>query len=348
MVTMAKAMLQLIVLLLLILAPSAMAQEGDFRRPCTRACKKRPRGGIDLRPKLKVTVGSAPIATRRNPEMNQPRARPKGEPLLIESDDELRLASEEIKGGRFPTMKYSMILIKGVSSLLPLQDLTNFPGQLQIQNTENLTSVRGLESLERVGELTIQNNANLDDLSQLSGLVAVAEDMRVKGNGRLRSFATPNLESIGGNLVIERNQDLQSVVYPALESVGGSLKVRSNPSLEAMAFPALLGIGRDLSLEGSGPLLEDMSGFSSLARIGKDLQVLSNAGLRRLDGLGGAAIRRDLVVRRNPRLEDVNDLASVGRDAIIEGNNARLGGPGGSLEDPAFAMGGTVFSSPDG
>ena len=63
-----------------------------------------------------------------------------------------------------------------------------------------------MENLERVGELTIQNNANLDDLSQLSGLVAVAEDMRVKGNGRLRSFATPNLESIGGNLVIERNQ----------------------------------------------------------------------------------------------------------------------------------------------
>ena len=164
-----------------------------------------------------------------------------------------------------------MIVIKGVSSVSPLEGLRTFAGKMKILNSPNLTSLAGLGALVSIGGLTIKENDALTDINTLSQVEVIEGDLNIEKIANISSVSFPNLREIQGDLRIEQNGDLSSLYMPKLEAISGSLSIRDNKALNYFDFPSLNTIGGTFYLQ-ANPDLENFD-CPYLQTIGKDLLV---------------------------------------------------------------------------
>jgi hypothetical protein len=127
--------------------------------------------------------------------------------------------------------------IDGEDTAADIGELANIEcitGGLYISNTA-LSSLAGLESLQRVGFLKIYNNDALTSLNGLENLTSVSGALRIYNNDALTSLSgLENLISVGGDLSISENDALTSLGgLGNLSELAGVLCIEENDALPA-------------------------------------------------------------------------------------------------------------------
>lgn len=126
-----------------------------------------------------------------------------------------------------------------VSGIGNASSINAVEGTLAIVDNAELTSLDGLEGIQRVGHLMVATNTVLEDMTGL-GSIHAGTDVTVLLNPALRSLdGLGRLRSVR-NLVIQDNAQLRSLDgLSALEEITGDLTLRGNsslPSVEVQAF----------------------------------------------------------------------------------------------------------------
>jgi len=126
-----------------------------------------------------------------------------------------------------------------ITSLAPLNGITNVGDNLLIQNT-SLSNLNGLNNVTTVGgDIDIFNNASLATLNGLNSLASTAGNLVINENAALTNVdALSSLTTINGHLVVHNNATLTTIsglqnVNP--NSIGGEygLYISTNPQLSA-------------------------------------------------------------------------------------------------------------------
>ncbi len=195
-----------------------------------------------------------------------------------------------------------------LASLAPLASLREVGGTLHIVGALSLTSLTGLDELERSGHLFIERNRNLSDLHGLAGLTAV-EQITIRNNDGMTSLAGLPAGLAPSALEIDRNKllaSLDGLPKFAARSDGALLSVRVSEN------PALIDLGGlsdccadqaiDLSIDGNSAL-PDLGGLESFARLDA-LALRDNPALASLAGLDSLVEVQTLEIAYNRCLAD--------------------------------------------
>ncbi len=153
-----------------------------------------------------------------------------------------------------------------------LQDLTFLSrlqqvGGLGVINLDGLTTLRGLEGLQRVagGSLLVMKNDALRNLTGLDALVRVDQDLLINSNMALRTLDGLEVGVYArGGAVGEGSQ--VHTGWPAQQLTGGAL---------ACDLQSLVEVGRDLLLKGNGYLMS-ADALTALERIKGTASLVNN------------------------------------------------------------------------
>ncbi len=257
-------------------------------------------------------------------------------------------------GPDFEQVRYLTLGTNALADLTAFGTLRAIDTRLTVRAAPALTSLEGLDSLERLGGLRVEHNPVLDSLQGLQDASAaggVSGTIELQGNPELKTLSgldwmrwvdgdliiggtdapTPllsltgleQLEVVTGRVVIQRTRLLHSLDgLDALKEVGalhvdGTDQLASDPFTFA-GVPSLTTIHGTLDLR-NHPSVVDLAGLESVTSI-EDLYILDNPTLQALDGLEGLRSADDLIVLRNAHLADIsalNGLTSFG-DVCIE------------------------------
>jgi pimeloyl-ACP methyl ester carboxylesterase len=214
-----------------------------------------------------------------------------------------------------------------------LSSLTRVHGILNIYWNYGLTTLHGIEQLEKVGALTVYNNDLLTNLQGLDGLHVIEGNTWIADNSVLQSMHGLNgLDSIHGQLYIDENDFLQNL--SGLDNLisANEVRIEQNPSLYSLTglenlttLPNGLIIFLNLGLVNLG-------NFEKLEHVGQRLWITFNPLIESLEGLHvktitGAPIGFDhgLMVTQT-KITSLHGLESLERveGRIYIGQNAKL------------------------
>lgn len=229
-------------------------------------------------------------------------------------------------------------------NLAALQTLRSISGLLSLQGSDeyapnflaSITSLAGLESLERVGALHLEG-LSISNLEPLSGLKGSMAHITISNCDELTSLAAlSNVENVDTFEVID-NAKLESLAPIQINS-GGQLILTNNPILTnvGVGIPPYL---TAVSIEGSNiseldflsplgaatqvaiidnPLLEDTSGLSSLVDLGA-LLFIKNPNVTKLPEFEKLYSLQRLTIVDNSRLQGLPPMSG-----LVEGLGSAL------------------------
>jgi len=206
-----------------------------------------------------------------------------------------------------------------------------------------MTSLAGLEHLERVRHLVIENCDSLVDLEGLSGLQHV-QSVRIANNALLGSlWGLHNVEGRVDAVDVESNPQLsQLAAFGRVDEVAGYISIYGNRNLHSVdGFAQLKEAGGFLIIQ-ENPILNDISSFHSLERVGNGVIIRSNATLNTLRGLEQLTTVQALEIEDNQklmRLIDLMRLAGIAQDLRIRANPALPMCEAYALRDRVAAVG---------
>jgi hypothetical protein len=220
-----------------------------------------------------------------------------------------------------------------VPTLEPLTNLTfltgnvgeDEDGQLTIQRSPSLRDVGGLGSLRAVRSVVVSENTRLESLNGLS-VPPYLSEVFIANNPNLRDLAALGGLTSVDRIDIQGNDALTSL--QGLDGVTGaaSLHLSNSPALrDAGGLSQLLTLD-SLSVDGVG--LPSLDGLRSLTRV-REVVLRSNASLTQVDALARLELLDDLVVTDNPRLLGLPDFPVIGvmDRVLVRGNAALATGP---------------------
>jgi hypothetical protein len=269
--------------------------------------------------------------------------------FVASTDAELaQLVSQISADGVLPQDLYEKVEITGtVSSLDPLNEkLRWYNGSVTVFDTQALTDIN-LSNLNYVYFLDLLRNQQVVEIN-LAALQEVGDTLYISDNSALKTADLGQLETVVGDLVINGNTALESIGGNSLSVVGADLKVSDHKALKEMSFPALSSV-RDFTLKDDInldtvvvpslkeirgdlileyiPKFEDMSSFSSVEFIDRDLDIFYTNSLRSLAGLDNLVlVGRDLILKNNQALQTIGlGIQSIGGDLILEYNPSLSG-----------------------
>lgn len=211
-----------------------------------------------------------------------------------------------------------------ISSLAPLNKITQIQGALTIVNNPELKSLEGLSSLISVRGLTIDSNRSLESLSMISNLKSIEEDLMITKNESLRSFrGLEGLTKIDSAFHIEGNKSL--VDFEGLEMIQsiGFLSVRRNESLASLDNLENLIALNSLSIS-HNPSITSLNAFRNITVLSGNLGLETNASLLSLDGLNNIVTIEGFLGIYNTSLTSLAELKSlrtIGRSLYITKND---------------------------
>lgn len=193
----------------------------------------------------------------------------------------------------------------GLLSIGALEGLTEISDYLVIEDNESLDLTETPAALASVGGLYLSRLPATETLGAWASLTTVEQNVELLDLPVLDGL--DGITAVGGDIAIRRST---ATTFSALSSVqtAGSLAFADNVALSKLAgLTSLAAVSGIVSL--SDPKLEDLSGlntlsdvgrlhllyvatenldaFSSLRRVGGDLELIYNPALRDLQGLGG-------------------------------------------------------------
>ncbi len=188
----------------------------------------------------------------------------------------------------------------GLNFLTRVYGFTFGSGIVTIQNNPNLTSLNGLQGLERVTEMKISNNG-LNTIKNPSSLQQVNE-IRISNNPSLE--AIENLGSVTGTfrLVISGNSELVDI--SGLSSI-----------LAINGFPNTL-TASELTIENNASL-SSLAGIHNIVRIGSgldsrvNLKIINNGILTSLNLNQLTEVFGDIEIRNNGVLKNITSLVNL-------------------------------------
>ncbi len=238
-----------------------------------------------------------------------------------------------------------------IIDLSPLSRLTELEGALDISSNPQLTSLWGLDSLQRVRNIFLSNNPELRDISSLQQITEIPGEISLRNNSALSNIevfanvtSTINQLYIGGNDSLRSLRGLENIVQVRrnvsiidnpienlhglenLETIGNTLAIKADSQLTTLAGLNSLDSVSTIQIT-ANPQLADLEGLSRFQNydLTGDLWVSDNDKLQSLDGLSGFTIvRGDVIVSDHEFLTDISALGgldSVGGDLRIHDNS---------------------------
>jgi len=205
------------------------------------------------------------------------------------------------------------LILENNDSMLNLDAFSELEGQLlgvlSIKDNENLENLTGLSGVTRVQTLQVINNSLLIDLAGLHNLNGITQILNLTGNPNLTSIsALSNLGEVELMVRIIDNPLLQSL--DGLEQI---TQLGNPPSLGCLfGLPC-----KNLEISGNATLT-DISAFSSLVYINRDLSVTNNP---MLDDCSALDTVLDSVDDDEPGPgPGIDGIPDVGRSAFLSGN----------------------------
>lgn len=266
----------------------------------------------------------------------------------------------------FTCVEYDGMLVISGSDITNLRSLSSLKraGSIVISDNPRLSSLTGLDALERISSdrtqsstgLTISRNAILTNIDALISLQTIVRGplvtaIEISDNPVLKNInglvSITSLEaglSITNNASLENIDGLKNLTEIKQGAYHGYVTIRGNASLKNLdGFSSLRSI--DAARNGglfiqNNPLLANIDGLSLLtainAQIGGGLVIENNASLKNLNGLKavsqiGWGPAGEIRIQNNSSLENVDGLSSVkaigftgGAFAMVVVNNPML------------------------
>jgi hypothetical protein len=190
-----------------------------------------------------------------------------------------------------------------------------------------LTSLHGLEALERVGAFYLRG-VGVADLSELESLGAVGTQLDGLSTGLVEIYDAPNLTSLTGfenvinltQLLLGGNTALQSLSGLVVNSNTGVVSIDGSPELRSLAELAPISYLAGLGLSNVG--IRNLDDLVNLGQV-VDLTLMSNPELENVDRLGSLTTIESLTLSRNPKLASIPalpDLSGELRYVFIDSN----------------------------
>ena len=198
-----------------------------------------------------------------------------------------------------------------VTNLLGLSAIQSIGG-LAIMGTENLESLKGLESLKEIdGQLRIANNQKLKSLSALINLGSISGQITIEYNDKLVEVGLWNLKTLGGDLGIYDNELLHDLDgLNSLTEIGGDLTIYESN------FDNLKGLHNLKTVNGDVFIIDNklvsLSGLDSLRFINFSCTIADNLHLTSLHGLEQLEfVDGDFSIRYNTALKNITALSGL-------------------------------------
>jgi len=248
------------------------------------------------------------------------------------------------------------VFIQGsdISNLLGLNMTTSIQGGLEIDNTELLTSLEGLNNLNSIGNYFLigngedKKNLSLTRLSELESLDSIGGYLVISYNPKLAGLSgLQSIKSLGGGLIIGHNDILTNLSglnnlnsignyfsigngedknnlspkwikgLETLDSIGGNLVIIYNPKLaDVSGLESVKSLGGVLSIK-NNDVLTNLTGLNNLTTIGNMISIENNNALTSLSGLDKVnSINGDLWIRNNNALISLSGLDNINADSI--------------------------------
>jgi len=167
-----------------------------------------------------------------------------------------------------------------LTSLAGLENITSVGG-LDIKNNAALTSLKGLENITSVGGLYIDNNAALTSLEGLENITSVRWSLDIDNNAALTSLeGLEKITSVGRSLDIKNNAALTSLKgLENITSVGVNLYIDNNAALTSLkGLENITSVGWSLYIDNNAALTS-LKGLEKITSVGEDFYVTSNQNL---------------------------------------------------------------------
>lgn len=216
--------------------------------------------------------------------------------------------------------------VEGLFDLFPLFCLTRVEGTFSLLENPDLPNLFGLDRLAEVESLVVESNPQLFSLSGLFSLFGVNGDLRIRSNVSLPTLSDLlPLGFIGGTLEISDNDSLFDLF--SIESITsvGSVSITENDNLTTLeGLGSITGLAQ-LELRNNASL-SDIFALSSLReatgiRIEGNPSLTTLTGLFRVEGIGGGGLQ--IIGNANlPSLEGLGNITQVDGEIRIEGNEA--------------------------
>ena len=231
-----------------------------------------------------------------------------------------------------------------------LSGLKHIQGHFEFIGNPFVTDASGLSLLERVdGDVHLSDNDALESWGDgLSKLAEVSGSLYVSGNAKLASLPLGHLPGVGDKVEISYNDALSEIDltgitslttllldantglvdvsgFANLGSLSGSLYVRNNASLDNLGGLSKLTVVPGGVYINGNPRLSEV-GLSGLAEVQGDIELIGNAGSRRMSLAGLEALSTvggSLTIKDNRLLYSLDGLTSlemVGGSFVLQGN----------------------------
>lgn len=248
---------------------------------------------------------------------------------LCQGDYEVRSDAELADLADCGTVRGSLTIEDGVTSLAPLSELVMVQGSLTVRS-RHLTSLAGLESLRSVStlviaspvtnlhalgglqhadDLTIQDAA-ITDLGGL-GTLSVLRNLTVAGCPSLTSMSgLDRVTAISGTLRVNDCDALTD--FDGLEGIehADALLIQNNAALTRLTSHTWLTSARSVRFD-NNPSLTSLAGLESITRLDVGLTLLRNPSLSDLDGVRGLTHAGSVLLDRLDALTDLHGLDAL-------------------------------------
>lgn len=209
-------------------------------------------------------------------------------------------------------------------------------GGLKIMNNDMLLNVDGFWRLGTIaGLLTIDRNRDLGNVNGFSALLTINGNLLVSYNEALANVdGFMSLTHIFGGCSIINNNNLTNVDgFASITFLKTQLSFKNNKKLTSIRGFNLLKKLQCSTLESNpclnllgNPMLNDISGFSNLNTIGKDLWIKDNAALTTFSGFSKLeTLDGSLHIYDNLKLANVDAFSNIQRipgNLIVYNNDA--------------------------
>ena len=264
---------------------------------------------------------------------------------------------EDFGSEKYTTINGSLEITGSITDLSPLENLAIINYAFHLRSTSQLTTIKGLDSLEAVNAsyffhgIRIENNKALKSLEGLERLTAnnghfyiIDNDQLVDLNG-LNNFSynhfgefrvegcdqLSNLHGIekfqwlDGDVMIKDNPVLENITaFGNLSFINGRIRIINNPTLQNLeGFKNLLKVdGIELY---DNNQLSDLSGFCNLDTITSGILIRNNGSLKDFSGLEKIKTTEYLTIDNSPALTSLKGLENLEEVKYkVEINNSGL------------------------
>ncbi|MDP2686129.1 MAG: T9SS type A sorting domain-containing protein [Aequorivita sp.] len=205
-----------------------------------------------------------------------------------------------------------------ITNLNGLLQITEIGGYLEIQDSNEITDLTGLDNLQGIESLFIGGNNGLISLHGLESLSTLGDILQINDNNNLVTIsALTNLTSLN-KINIQYNAVLPSL--NGLENVSSvsEIFISSNNSLENLnGLEGVENLASSIDIL-FNPLIQNLYGLHNLESVGSHLSITQNQSLTSLIGLEGLSTISGanepfmgLRITSNPQLININSLSNL-------------------------------------